>query len=168
VKNAFISGDSSEILRKKRAAKSGDMSAAGEIEAAKALKNAGTNVHFRKAAGDAGIANTRTSDFFVGGYHWNFGRINMSDITCKCGHSFSDGQIPSPYKQFLISDRQVDGLVEQLLSLMKNASDNLGDIIYYTICNTGATVYTCPRCGRLIVFNEKAAEKADVEYVLVN
>jgi hypothetical protein len=67
VKNAFISGDSGEILRKKRAAKGADLSAAGEIEAAKALKNAGINVHFRKAAGDVGIANTRTSDFWVGG-----------------------------------------------------------------------------------------------------
>ncbi|HDN26585.1 MAG TPA: hypothetical protein ENG03_05735 [Thioploca sp.] len=92
----------------------------------------------------------------------------MSSITCKCGHSFSDGQIPSPYKQFIISDQQVDGLVEQLLSILKTASDNLGDTLYYTICNTGATVYTCQKCGRLIVFNDKASEKADIEYVLSN
>jgi hypothetical protein len=92
----------------------------------------------------------------------------MSDITCQCGQTFSDGQIPSPYKKFLISDQQVDGLVDQLLGFLKNASDNLGDTLYYAICNTGATVYTCPKCGRLIVFNDKASEKADLEYVLSN
>ncbi|RKZ92305.1 MAG: hypothetical protein DRR19_04580 [Candidatus Parabeggiatoa sp. nov. 1] len=65
--SAFVSGDLGEVRKKLRAAKGGDLSTIGEIEAAKAHKHAGINVHFRKAAGDIGIANTRTSDFWVGG-----------------------------------------------------------------------------------------------------
>jgi len=39
----------------------------GEINSAKALRSEGINVHFRQAAGDQGVKNVRTADFFVGG-----------------------------------------------------------------------------------------------------
>jgi hypothetical protein len=45
----------------------GDESAAAEINAAKALRAEGLNVHFRTAAGDLGVSSQRTSDFLVGG-----------------------------------------------------------------------------------------------------
>ena len=49
------------------AASRGDIDALGEINAAKALRAEGINVHLRKAAGDQGIQDVRTADFFVGG-----------------------------------------------------------------------------------------------------
>lgn len=64
---AYVSGFR-EIRKKAKAARAGDASAAAEIRAAKALREEGLNVHFRKAAGDQrGIRNVRTSDFLVGG-----------------------------------------------------------------------------------------------------
>jgi hypothetical protein len=63
----FITGDAGELRNKLAAANRGDIDALGEINAAKALKAKGINVHFRKAAGDQGIHKVRTADFFVGG-----------------------------------------------------------------------------------------------------
>jgi hypothetical protein len=62
----FVSGRS-EILRKARAAREGDTATAAELQAAKALRAEGLHVHFRTAAGDAGVRSVRTSDFLVGG-----------------------------------------------------------------------------------------------------
>jgi hypothetical protein len=56
-----------EVTRKLRAAKAGDLSAAAEIEAARALRKAGLDVHFRTAAGDIGVQGVRTSDFLING-----------------------------------------------------------------------------------------------------
>ena len=50
-----------------RSALKGNASAAAELSAAKALRDAGMNVHFRETAGDAGAQGLRTSDFLVGG-----------------------------------------------------------------------------------------------------
>ncbi len=53
-----------QIREKYEAAKSGDITAMGEIQAAKALRSEGTNVHFQTPTGARGAT---TADFLVGG-----------------------------------------------------------------------------------------------------
>lgn len=62
-----ISGDAGAIRNRLTAASRGDIDALAELNAARALRAQGINVHFRTAAGDLGIQNVRTSDFLVGG-----------------------------------------------------------------------------------------------------
>jgi hypothetical protein len=64
---AVISGDAKVFVAKAKAAAGGDLSALGELEAAKALRAEGLEVHFRVAAGDVGVQRVRTSDLIVGG-----------------------------------------------------------------------------------------------------
>lgn len=64
--SGFVSGRSA-LRRKVRGARGGDTAAAAEIQAAKALRAEGFNVHFQTAAGDVGVRGVRTSDFLVGG-----------------------------------------------------------------------------------------------------
>lgn len=59
----YVSGYK-EIIARARAAKAGDVGAKGEIEAAKALREEGANVHFQTPVGRRG---PNTADFLVGG-----------------------------------------------------------------------------------------------------
>ena len=61
----FVSGFR-EIIAKARAAKSGDIGAMGEIEAAKTLRESGQNVHFQTPTGKRSYLGN-TADFLVGG-----------------------------------------------------------------------------------------------------
>ena len=60
------------IIEKVVAARSGNAAAAAEIQAARAPRAHGLNVHFRVAAGDVSAEGLPTSDFLVGGFR---GRI---------------------------------------------------------------------------------------------
>jgi hypothetical protein len=64
--SGFISGDTG-VIKQKLIEAVKDTDALGEINAAKALRSEGINVHFRIAAGDQGVQKVRTADFFVGG-----------------------------------------------------------------------------------------------------
>ena len=64
--DGFVSGGR-VLAAKVRAAAAGDSSAVAEIEAAKALRSEGRNVHFQEAAGDRGVKGLRTADLLVDG-----------------------------------------------------------------------------------------------------
>ena len=90
----FVSGRPA-IIQKVRAARAGNVSAAAEIQAAKALRAEGLNVYFRTAAGDIGIEGKRTSDFLVGGFRGGFGGTPMevfSPFTANAGRIAGNSQ----------------------------------------------------------------------------
>jgi hypothetical protein len=77
----------------------------------------------------------------------------VGTIHCKCGHSFSDGEIPCPYEFHLLHDPAIENLTEKLIDLARNAGDPPVDVAY-TLTDAAIYTYKCPYCGRLIVFWE--------------
>jgi predicted hydrocarbon binding protein len=75
----------------------------------------------------------------------------MANISCGCGHVFSDGQIPCPYEYNLIPDNNGEDLTEKVINIVENEEDVFPKIDYL-ISRMGISVYECPSCGGLLVF----------------
>ena len=75
----------------------------------------------------------------------------MANISCNCGHVFSDGQIPCPYEYNLIPDGKGEELTEKILEIAKNDED-VWVRVEHLILTLGVTVYQCPSCKGLLVF----------------
>ncbi len=83
----------------------------------------------------------------------------MATITCHAGHSFSDGEIPSPYAWTLISDVNLEHALDEIIGLAKAGED--ADARAEMIMRTyGHPSYICPECKRLLVFENGIANPA--------
>ena len=86
----------------------------------------------------------------------------MATIHCPGGHSFSDGEIPSPYAYTLISEGNLEVAVEAIVAGIA-AGGNVGDQVDAFIRSNGSSTYICPECGRILVF-EKGLENPATSY----
>ena len=77
----------------------------------------------------------------------------MGTVHCPCGHSFSDGDIPSPYEYNLIPDTAIEALTQALIDTVQRGED-VEARVSYLVMSQGATTYKCPVCGDLLVFWE--------------
>jgi hypothetical protein len=75
----------------------------------------------------------------------------MGKIFCKCGHSFSDGQIPCSYQYNLIPDIKSEELTEKIIDLVNNSND-IWLNVDYLISDTGIITYKCPVCSGILIF----------------
>jgi hypothetical protein len=78
----------------------------------------------------------------------------MATITCPAGHSFSDGQIPSPYEWVLISDENIGRTTDKIIELTRAGADDVEAWAEVVIRSYGYPAYICPECGRLLVFED--------------
>lgn len=86
----------------------------------------------------------------------------MATITCPGGHSFSDGQIPSPYAWTLISDANLESALDRIIDRAKAGKDVEAQT--GVIMNAyGYPAYICPECERLLVF-DKGIENPATSY----
>jgi len=83
----------------------------------------------------------------------------MANISCECGHVFSDGQIPCPYEYNLVSDKKGESLTEQIIDVAENEED-IFPKVDYLISQAGTSVYKCPECKGLLVFWNGLEKKA--------
>ena len=83
----------------------------------------------------------------------------MANIHCKCGKSFSDGEIPCKYQYYLIPDAAIQGIGDRVVSIVKSGTED-DDGIEFAIIDPGKIAYECPYCKRLIVFWQGLDEKA--------
>jgi hypothetical protein len=75
----------------------------------------------------------------------------MGTIYCPGGHSFSDGEIPSPVSYRLIPDTDVEALVSGVVKDVRSGGD-VETVVTFKILSAGFAAYACPKCGRLLVF----------------
>lgn len=80
----------------------------------------------------------------------------MATIRCPCGHSFSDGEIPSPYLSYLIADRDIEALVSAVIEAVRLGED-VETRVGYLMTTAGADVYQCSVCRRLLVFERDSS-----------
>lgn len=76
----------------------------------------------------------------------------MAQIGCVCGHQISDTTDHSPYKWTLISDRNQERAVEEIIRVV-NTNEDLANA-YYAPDRFGVQAHVCPKCRRLLVFKE--------------
>lgn len=84
----------------------------------------------------------------------------MSTIHCPGGHSFSDGEIPSPVSFRLIPDVSVERLVSELIEAVRGGQE-VESVVTYKILSAGCCAHICPQCGRLLVFRDSSSDRAD-------
>jgi hypothetical protein len=75
----------------------------------------------------------------------------MGKISCKCGHSFSDGQIPCSYQYNLIPDIKSEELTEGIINIVEK-NDDVWVRVDYLISDTGLVTYKCPTCNGILIF----------------
>ncbi|HEX6639491.1 MAG TPA: RHS repeat-associated core domain-containing protein [Thermoanaerobaculia bacterium] len=118
-KRGVVSGRE-EITKKIQAAKAGDLSSAGEIDAAKALRAQGRNVHFRTAAGDlkgtAAVQGQRTSDFLVDGIPGSGTFGTPYEVFTPAEKTSAKGIVSALAKKLSQSDRFIVNLSESTLT----------------------------------------------------
>ncbi len=86
----------------------------------------------------------------------------MATIICSGGHSFSDGEIPSPYEWTLISDINLGDALDKIIGQTRAGADieaQAGVIM----SSYGHIAYICPECKRLLVF-ENGIENPATSY----
>ncbi|HEV7694407.1 MAG TPA: hypothetical protein VGO52_26460 [Hyphomonadaceae bacterium] len=86
----------------------------------------------------------------------------MTTISCPGGHTFSDGEIPSPYAWELISEANLEEATNEIISLIGKGGDLEADIPYAISVRSHST-YICPECRRLLVF-ENGLDKPAASY----
>jgi hypothetical protein len=77
----------------------------------------------------------------------------MGTVTCPAGHSFSDGAIPSPYAWTLISDQNFELFTDKIIELTR-AGEDVDAQAASVMKSYGYHAYICPKCGRLLVFED--------------
>ena len=75
----------------------------------------------------------------------------MGTIHCPGGHTFSDGEVPSPYGYTLISEEKLDMAVDTIVERVAAGGD-IGDNVDAFVRDYGQKAYICPKCGRIIAF----------------
>lgn len=86
----------------------------------------------------------------------------MATINCPGGHTFSDGELPSPYGWTLISDANLERALDAIIGQAK-ADEDVDAQAEVIMGSHGLTTYKCPECGRLIVF-ENGIENPAASY----
>ena len=86
----------------------------------------------------------------------------MGTIHCPGGHTFSDGQIPSPYGWLLMSEEQLELAFNEVVELDPK-TEYAGDKMQWAILSRGLVTYRCPHCERLLVF-EHGLDKPAASY----
>ncbi len=77
----------------------------------------------------------------------------MAVLTCPGGHSFPDIE---PYGWEIIAEERRHALVATIVDLARRGDMNNSDLyqnVDWCISNHSAQGYTCPDCGRLILFD---------------
>jgi hypothetical protein len=77
----------------------------------------------------------------------------MATILCRCGHRFSDGQIPCPHEATLIADATMFDMFDEIFARLRGGADMqaIHDAAGTLITKYGYPAYTCPECKRLLV-----------------
>lgn len=87
----------------------------------------------------------------------------MATIHCACKNSFSDSQFPSPNGYTLISEENLELILDSIQKLISEEKD-IDAQLPFLLRNQGSEVYKCPYCSRLIVF-ENGPNNAATFYI---
>ncbi len=83
----------------------------------------------------------------------------MPKLVCRCGHVINLSEIPCPHGLLLISESEIEPLVDQLLQACQtqNSIKELEWQFYTAIQSTQRPgirqAYICPHCGRMAIFS---------------
>lgn len=83
----------------------------------------------------------------------------MGTIHCRCGHSFSDGELPCPHEWTLLSEIQLGLALDDIIDLAARDCD-FEVLSYHAISSRRLPTYQCPECKRLLVFERGLGEPA--------
>lgn len=75
----------------------------------------------------------------------------MANITCDCGHVFSDAGIPCRFEYNLISDSDGEKLTEEIVDTL-NTQEDAWPKVDYLISKYGISTFLCPSCSGLLIF----------------
>lgn len=85
----------------------------------------------------------------------------MANIRCLCGYVFSDGQLPCPHAYTLISDENIEAVIDGLEGLVVGNND-IDAQAGFLINSKGVNTYKCPSCSRLLIFDKGLTKQASI------